>query len=150
MKRYVIGVAVAIVFVAYSLVLRHQKLGPVIVNSSSNPSTSLNTSSSSASNPPSTSTTYNDGTFTGDSENAFYGNVQVAAIISGGKITAVNFLQSPNENPNSIYINQQAIPALKQEAIKAQSPNVDIVTGATLTSQAFIQSLSNALTKAQS
>jgi len=72
------------------------------------------------------------------------------AVILVEKITDVKFLSNrPNENPNSIYINQQAMPYLKQEAIQAQSANVNIITGATYTSQAFIQSLTNALNQAK-
>jgi uncharacterized protein with FMN-binding domain len=70
-------------------------------------------------------------------------------VIQNGRITAVNFIQFPNENPNSIYVNQTAMPYLKQETIQAQSSKVSIVTGATLTSQAFIQSLANALSQAK-
>lgn len=150
MKKYIIGIAVAVTFVAYSLVLRHQHsaavLAPVSLGNnnptSSTPVTPTNTSYTAASQ-------YKDGTYTGSTDSAFYGNVQVSAVILGGKITTVNFLQSPNENPNSIYINQQAMPYLKQEAIQSQSADVGIITGATYTSQAFIQSLTDALNQAK-
>ena len=86
--------------------------------------------------------------YTGSSADAYYGNVQVSAIISGGKITDVKFLQYPDTHNTSVIINQQAMPYLKQEAIKAQSPNVQIISGATFTSQAFQQSLQAALSQA--
>lgn len=95
------------------------------------------------------STKYKDGSYTGSVANAYYGNVQVQVSVSGGKITNVQFLQYPNDNPNSQYINSQATPYLKQEALQAQSAQVNGVTGATLTSQAFVQSLSSALSQAQ-
>ena len=79
---------------------------------------------------------------------AYYGNVQVQAVISGGKITAVNFLQYPNDRSNSIRINTQAMPYLQQEAIQAQSAQVDGVSGASATSAAFVQSLTVALNQA--
>lgn len=91
---------------------------------------------------------FKNGTFTGSVADAFYGNIQVQAVISGGKITDVKFLQYPNDRQNSIYINSQAMPLLKQEAIQAQSARVNIVTGATDTSMAFIQSLTIALNQA--
>jgi uncharacterized protein with FMN-binding domain len=91
---------------------------------------------------------YKDGTYNGEVADAFYGNIQVKAIISGGKITDVQFLQYPHDNPNSISINEQAMPFLKQEAIHAQRGRVDIVSGATDTSSAFSQSLSSALNQA--
>jgi uncharacterized protein with FMN-binding domain len=92
---------------------------------------------------------YKDGTYTGNSEDAFYGNIQVKAIISSEKITDVQFLQYPNNAARSLAINTLAMPNLKQEAIQAQDAHVDIVSGATDTSNAFMQSLSSALTQAK-
>lgn len=92
---------------------------------------------------------FKDGTFTGSVADAFYGNIQVAAVISGGKITDVTFLQYPNDRGRSIEINSQAMPMLRSEAITAQSGNVDIISGATDTSQAFVQSMSDALQQAK-
>ena len=92
---------------------------------------------------------YTDGTYTGPVTDAFYGNVQIRVTVSGGKITAVTFLQYPNDRSTSREINSQATPWLSQEAIQAQSANVDIVSGATDTSNAFIESLSAALTQAK-
>jgi len=91
---------------------------------------------------------YRNGQYTGTSANAFYGNVQVKVIISNGKITDVQFLDYPHDRRTSQFINAQATPYLKTEAIKAQSAQVNIVSGATLTSEAFIQSLQSALNKA--
>lgn len=93
---------------------------------------------------------YKDGTYTGDAADAFYGMIQVQATISAGRITNVQFLQYPNDRGTSIEINQQADPMLAQEAIQTQSANVDIVSGATDSSQAFVQSLQSALDKAKS
>ncbi len=157
MKKYVLGIAVGLIFLAYTTVLRHQHSEPVLApttlgqNNSTNQSAST-TANSTTSTPTTTNSAataqYRDGTFTGSVENAYYGNVQVSATIQGGKITNIDFLQSPDENPNSIYVNQQADPYLKQEAIKAQSSNVSTVSGATFTSSAFIQSLTSALSQA--
>jgi len=92
---------------------------------------------------------YADGTYTGSPADAYYGTVKVQAVIQGGKLTAVNFLSYPNDRNTSRYINSQAMPQLKTEAIQAQSANVDGVSGATDTSQAFIQSLGSALAQAK-
>jgi uncharacterized protein with FMN-binding domain len=100
--------------------------------------------------PPAVASGYKDGTYTGDPADAFYGNIQVQATISGGKITNVQFLQAPNDRGESIQINQQADPILAQEAIQAQNANVDVVSGATDSSQAFVQSLQSALDQAKS
>ena len=91
---------------------------------------------------------YKDGSYTGSTEDAFYGNVQVKAIITNGMITDVQFLQYPNDRRTSVEINTQAMPLLKQEAITAQSANVDGVSGASATSPAFVRSLQNALDQA--
>jgi uncharacterized protein with FMN-binding domain len=92
---------------------------------------------------------YTDGTYTGTAANAYYGNIQVAATISGGKLTNVTFLQYPNDRSTSRFINQQAMPQLKAEAIQAQSANVDGVSGASDSSGAFKESLASALSQAQ-
>jgi uncharacterized protein with FMN-binding domain len=91
---------------------------------------------------------YRDGQYTGPVTDAFYGNVQVQAIIQGGKITDVKWLDFPHDRRTSQEINQQATPWLTQETIQAQSAQVDFISGATLTSQAFVQSLQAALSQA--
>ena len=91
---------------------------------------------------------YRDGTYTGDPADAYYGTIQVSALIQGGKITDVQFLQYPNDRQTSIEVNTQAMPYLKAEAIQAQNANVDIVSGATDSSYAFRQSLASALNQA--
>ncbi len=92
---------------------------------------------------------YKDGTFTGTVADAFYGNVQIQVVVTGGKIAQVNFLQYPNDQRTSEFINQQAMPILQSEAIAAQSEKVSGVSGASATSQAFEQSLANALKQAR-
>lgn len=92
---------------------------------------------------------YKDGTYTGISANAYYGNIQVEAVINGGKLADVQFLDYPQDRRTSIRINNQAMPFLKQEAIQAQSANVDTVSGASDSSGAFRQSLASALSQAK-
>jgi uncharacterized protein with FMN-binding domain len=92
---------------------------------------------------------YKDGAFTGSVADAFYGNVQIQVVVSGGKISQVNFLQYPNDQRTSQFINSQAMPLLQQEAISAQSAKVSGVSGASATSGAFVQSLGAALTQAR-
>jgi uncharacterized protein with FMN-binding domain len=100
--------------------------------------------------PPQPKGQYTDGQYTGSVADAYYGNIQVQATISGGKLTNVTFLQYPSDRSYSRSVNGQAMPYLKAEAIAAQSANVDIVSGATDSSQAFQQSLASALAQAQS
>jgi uncharacterized protein with FMN-binding domain len=92
---------------------------------------------------------YKNGSYTGSVQDAFYGNIQVQAVISGGRITDVIFLQFPNDNRTSQYINSQADPMLKQEAIQAQSAQINGVSGASASSQAFQASLADALSQAK-
>lgn len=92
---------------------------------------------------------YKDGTYTGISANAYYGNIQIEAVINGGKLADVQFLDYPRDRRTSIRINNQAMPFLKQEAIHAQSANVDTVSGASDSSGAFRQSLASALSQAK-
>ena len=92
---------------------------------------------------------YKDGQYAGNVTNAFFGNVQVKVIIQAGKITDIQWLEYPHDRRTSQEINAQATPWLKTEAIQAQSAQVDIISGATLTSEAFIQSLGSALNQAQ-
>jgi uncharacterized protein with FMN-binding domain len=104
--------------------------------------------SQAAQSTPQPSAMYKDGVYTGQNANAFFGLVQVKAVIQGGKITDVQFVNYPHDRRTSVFINSQAMPWLTQEAIQAQSAQVDIISGATLTSRAFIQSLQSALNEA--
>lgn len=93
---------------------------------------------------------YIDGSYTGTAADAYYGYIQVKAVITGGKIADVLFLQYPNDRNTSVRINGQALPHLKQEAITVQNAQVDIVSGATDSSLAFRESLASALAQAKS
>lgn len=99
---------------------------------------------------PKRSSPYKDGTYIGDAADAFYGNIQVQVTIANGRLTNIRFLQYPNDRGTSVAINSQADPMLAQEAISRQNANVNIISGATDSSQAFIQSLQSALSKAKS
>jgi uncharacterized protein with FMN-binding domain len=89
-----------------------------------------------------------DGTYTGPSIDAYYGLVQVQAVVQNGQITSLKMLRYPSDRRESLIISQQALPLLRNEVVSAQSARVNIISGATLTSQAFIQSLGGALTQA--
>ncbi|HVC35994.1 MAG TPA: FMN-binding protein [Candidatus Dormibacteraeota bacterium] len=146
MKKFLLVVGTLFVVGISAFGLRNEKPRTLVASattSSSNPSGSTTNNNQT---PP--ATTFKDGTYTGSVTNAYYGNVQVQVNISSAKITAVQFLQYPNDNPTSSGINQQAIPYLQQETLQAQSGQVNVITGATFTSQAFIQSLQSALQQA--
>ncbi|MCX6738567.1 MAG: FMN-binding protein [Candidatus Parcubacteria bacterium] len=90
---------------------------------------------------------YKNGTYSGKAVAQYYGDVQVQAVIKGGKLVDVVFLQYPNRG-NSYQINSYALPILRSEAISAQSANIDAVSGASETSPAFVASLDSALKQA--
>ncbi|HUJ73619.1 MAG TPA: FMN-binding protein, partial [bacterium] len=78
-----------------------------------------------------------DGSFTGRREYAYYGFVKVAAEVTGGRLTNVRVLEYPRDNGTSRYINGIALPYLIREAVQSQSGSVDLISGATFTSDAF-------------
>ncbi len=88
-----------------------------------------------------------DGTYTGQSADAYYGNIQVQVVIQHGAIAGFKLLSYPSHTGTSIAINRQALPILAQEIVSAQSTQVDVVSGATLSSEAFIRSVASALPK---
>jgi len=98
--------------------------------------------------PPTPRGKYKDGTYTGVSADAYYGNIQVAAVIQNGKMTDVQILDYPSDRGNSIEINNFALPQLRSEAIAAQSAQVDTISRATDSSMAFRESLASALAQA--
>ncbi len=89
-----------------------------------------------------------DGTYRGPVVDAYYGLMQIEAVVQNGRLATIHVLRFPNDRRTSIYINHRALPQLRNEVISAQSANVDVVSGATLSSEAFIQSLGAALSKA--
>ncbi len=91
---------------------------------------------------------YVDGVYAGSEADAGWGYVNVSVTITNGEVTDVAILEYPNHRNRSQEINYYAMPELIQEAIQSQSAEVDIVSGATDTSFAFIQSLDFALQQA--
>lgn len=91
---------------------------------------------------------YRDGSFTGSAFDAYFGPVQVRAIVQNGVLVSVDVLDYPNHQRTSRSINRQALPLLQSEVISAQGTRVNIISGATLTSKAYLRSLKSALFKA--
>lgn len=109
-------------------------------SSAAAPSTGSSSSSSSAAAA--------SGTFTGDSVDTRWGPVQVAITVSGGKITKSEAVVYPQGNGRDQEINAYALPVLSQEAVQAQSAQIDAVSGATVTSDGYLTSLQSAIDKA--
>jgi len=82
---------------------------------------------------------------TGNAVDTGYGPIQLQVTFSGTTIQAIQALQTPNEGGRSVSINQQAVPMLTQEALASQSAHIDTVSGATYTSEGYMQSLQSAI-----
>ena len=87
-------------------------------------------------------------TVTGDSVGTPYGPVQVRVAVDGSTITDVTVLQYPDQDGHSVQINQYALPQLINETLDAQGSGISMVSGATYTSQGYLQSLQSALDQA--
>lgn len=87
-------------------------------------------------------------TYTGSVAETRWGPVQVRITVAAGKISQVDVLEYPQGNHRDVEINDYAIPALVQETLDAQSAQVDMVSGATVTSTGYLQSLQSALDQA--
>ena len=98
--------------------------------------------------PGGSSTSSSSSTVTGQTAQTQWGPVQVQITVDGGKITDVTAVQYPNGNGRDQEINSYALPVLAQEALAAQSANIDHVSGATVTSDGYVQSLQSALDQA--
>lgn len=165
MKKLILSGIVIAGFVFYSL---HERFGffedddaklitavsvptnsPIPVVPSATPPAIVNAVNPTATPVPTAKGLYKDGTYTGVSSDAYYGNVQVKVTITGGKIVDVVFLDYPQDRRTSQMINQQAMPLLKQEAISAQTAIVNTISGASQTSRGFRASLSSALVQAK-
>ena len=107
---------------------------------SSTPSATATASAPAAAAPAATTKTV-----TGNAIDTRYGPVQVKVTFEGTKITAVDAIQYPTESGRDQEINSQAIPMLQQEAMASQSAKIDTISGATYTSEGYIQSLQSAI-----
>ncbi len=85
------------------------------------------------------------GSFTGTAVQTRFGTVQVQVTVKGGVITDVTALQLTDAEQRSVQISNRAAPVLRSEVLDAQSANVQTVSGATVTSDAYLTSLQGAL-----
>jgi uncharacterized protein with FMN-binding domain len=87
-------------------------------------------------------------TVTGTVAQTQWGPVQVQVTVEDGKVTDVSVPQYPDGNPRDQQINAYALPILVQETLDAQSADIDMVSGATVTSDGYRRSLQAALDEA--
>lgn len=90
-----------------------------------------------------------DGTYVGAADSNRWGTVQVQAVYSGGQLVDVQILSYPDGDSKSVRINQRALPTLINEAVSAQSAQVNTVSGATYTSNSYKASLQSAIDAAK-
>lgn len=96
----------------------------------------------------STEATAGTASYTGAAASTRYGDVQVKITVTDGKITKSEVTQVPWNNGHDQRINGAAVPILNQETLDAQSADIDMVSGATFTSQGYIESLQSAIDQA--
>jgi uncharacterized protein with FMN-binding domain len=74
-----------------------------------------------------------------------YGELSVTVTERDGHITDIQMASLNETDSRSVAIDNQAIPQLRQEVLTAQSANIDGVSGATFTSEAYATSVQSAL-----
>lgn len=97
---------------------------------------------------PSTTTTTPGNVVTGPAAHNRWGDVQVRVTFSGSRIADVQAVRLPDSNSHSTALSREAAPKLRLEVLQAQSADVETVSGATLTSESYIESLQGALDQA--
>lgn len=85
------------------------------------------------------------GTYAGSVVRTRFGTVQVQITVKAGAITDVTALQLTDDDRKSVQISNRAAPLLRAAVIKAQSAQVQTISGATVTSDAYLSSLQAAL-----
>jgi uncharacterized protein with FMN-binding domain len=148
-NKSIAAIVAVVVLVAILVAVRH---GRTKVQRSSTPvhlASPKGTSTSSGGSTGAASASNVTGLFTGPAVEMEYGPVQVAINVRQGKIADVKALQYPVDRPRSQFINSQAIPLLRSEVLQAQSENINVISGATFTSQAFASSLQAAIGQEQ-
>lgn len=146
MKKILVTIVIVLVLGGF---LIFQKLqSPSMIASTPSELPTNNNTPVASTTPPSN---YKDGSYTGKIGSASqYGDVQVKVTIVNGKITDIEYLKFPDGPGHTSEVTAIAKPALKKEAITAQSANIDNITGATQDVEGFQQSLQSALDQAVS
>jgi uncharacterized protein with FMN-binding domain len=87
-------------------------------------------------------------TFTGEVADTRWGPVQVRITVRGARITTAEAVQYPRDSRRDAEINGFALPLLNEAAVRQQSASIDAVSGATVTSDGYLQSLQSAIDQA--
>ena len=144
-----ISASVAVLIDGYLMFFKHdqsqetaQRQATAASDTESESSTTTSSSTSSS------NSTMKDGTYTGKSTSTEWGDVQVKITVASGKITQITVLKHPTGG-KSDEINSRSLPTYKQEALAAQSANINQVSGATETYKGFTGSLQSAINQAE-
>jgi uncharacterized protein with FMN-binding domain len=111
-------------------------------------STTTTTAPAGAGSPSSTTAATGTSTYTGDPAQTRYGPVEVEITVTNGQLATAQAVEYPTESPRDRQINAWAIPELNQEAVAAKNAKIDMLSGATYTSDGYATSLQSALDKA--
>jgi len=144
LRRIVIWLAstVTIVVLLFGYHTSTNKTSPAAATSGAS------TPTTSSGSDPTTSPSSKITTYTGSVAQTRWGPVQIKITVQKGKITKVAVLQQPNGNPRDAEINNYALPILINETVSAQSADIDMVSGATVTSDGYVRSLQAAIDEA--
>lgn len=144
-----ISASVAVLIDGYLMFFKHdqsQETAQSQATAASNTESESSTTTSSSTS--SSNSTMKDGTYTGKSTSTEWGDVQVKITVASGKITQITVLKHPTGG-KSDEINSRSLPTYKQEALAAQSANINQVSGATETYKGFTGSLQSAINQAE-
>ncbi|HEY8821706.1 MAG TPA: FMN-binding protein [Dermatophilaceae bacterium] len=109
---------------------------------------SKSSNKSGSSTPRQSSPAASSATYTGGVADTQWGPVEVQITVQGGKVTRSRAVQYPQNNDRDFMINSYALPILDQEVVQQQTASIDTVSGATVTSDGYLQSLQSAIDQA--
>ncbi|MGL5104541.1 MAG: FMN-binding protein [Limosilactobacillus fermentum] len=136
-----ISASVAVLIDGYLMFFKHDQSQETAQSQATAASdTESESSTTTSSSTSSSNSTMKDGTYTGKSTSTEWGDVQVKITVASGKITQITVLKHPTGG-KSDEINSRSLPTYKQEALAAQSANINQVSGATETYKGFTGSL---------
>ncbi len=144
-----ISASVAVLIDGYLMFFKHDQSQETAQSQATAASdTEAESSTTTSSSTSSSNSTMKDGTYTGKSTSTEWGDVQVKITVASGKITQITVLKHPTGG-KSDEINSRSLPTYKQEALAAQSANINQVSGATETYKGFTGSLQSAINQAE-
>lgn len=144
-----ISASVAVLIDGYLMFFKHDQSQETAQSQATAASdTESESSTTTSSSTSSSNSTMKDGTYTGKSTSTEWGDVQVKITVASGKITQITVLKHPTGG-KSDEINSRSLPTYKQEALAAQSANINKVSGATETYKGFTGSLQSAINQAE-